>query len=452
MAALQYVGDPGYSALILRRTYAELTNSTDGLIPRAHQWLQGTDAVWSGEHRRWTFPSGAMLEFGHVEHEQDKHKYQSAAYQFIGFDELTSFTRTQYEFIGFTRARRVRELAHIPIRIRAASNPGNVGHGWVKSRFITHRADGVVFVPARVADNPGLDVDEYVRTLSRGAGDILRTQMLEGDWGVFEGAAFPEFRDTIHVVDAFPVPHDWERFEFMDFGISNPTAWYVAAVDYDGNIVIFDEYYEPGLVSKHAREIRRRRAAWWPEPDGPPLLGESDPIVVADPAVRNRTGTERATTKHRWGEAATIRTEFEDNGIRMRLGNNDRTAGRARVAELLYVDPARRPPYWAPQLDGATEAPRLYLVGSRCPHLREQIQTAPLLPIDAGVRGAGEIVDPGWETEYGHSVAALRYGAMSRPKPGMPPDEETDDPRQAFLEKVTAARFSDDDGRYHILN
>jgi hypothetical protein len=100
------------------------------------------------------------LEFGHVKDENAKYDYQGAAYHFIGFDELTQFTPTQYEYIAFSRQRRRKDMAErgIPIRVRSAANPGGIGHLWVKKRFIERPRPGVPFIPAKVRDNPGLDV------------------------------------------------------------------------------------------------------------------------------------------------------------------------------------------------------------------------------------------------------------------------------------------------------
>jgi hypothetical protein len=93
----------------------------------------------------------------------------------------------------------------IPIRIRAASNPGGIGHAWVKRRFIEEktRDQRAVYIPAKVYDNPGLDVDEYRESLAM-LDDTLRAQLLDGDWGVFEGAAFVITTD--HAIDSFELP------------------------------------------------------------------------------------------------------------------------------------------------------------------------------------------------------------------------------------------------------
>lgn len=181
MAALQYVTEPNYAALLLRRTYADLA-LPGALMDRAHEWLRGTDARWNENTKTWTFPSGATLTFGYLEHENTKYRYQGSEFQFVGFDELTQFTEPMYTYL-FSRLRRLK-TSNIPIRMRAASNPGGIGHEWVYERFIV-TADRLkrAFVPARLTENPHLDQQEYIRSLSE-LDPITRTQLLSGLWVV----------------------------------------------------------------------------------------------------------------------------------------------------------------------------------------------------------------------------------------------------------------------------
>ena len=177
MAALQFVKEPQYAALLLRRTYPELTQE-GGLIDIAHQWLDDTDAVWSEQKKRWKFPSGATLQFGHMEHESDRERYQGSSFHFIGFDELTQFTETQYRFMF--RSLRKDEGDWIPLRMRATGNPGGVGHEWVKERFI--KGDKR-FIPSTWRENPYLNREEYERALNQ-LDWVTRRRLKYGDWDV----------------------------------------------------------------------------------------------------------------------------------------------------------------------------------------------------------------------------------------------------------------------------
>lgn len=208
MAALQYVDQPNYSALILRKSYADLS-LPDAIMSRAQSWLSNYPEVrWSSERKTFTFPSGATLTFGYLESEQDKYRYQGAAFQFIAFDELTQFTRSQYLYL-FSRLRKA-STSGVPVRIRSASNPGGIGHDWVYERFMPKIGeDGAIevpldnnrnprrFIPARLQDNPYLDYEEYVRALSE-LDAVTREQLLNGDWKVRPvGGIFKPFSFSI---------------------------------------------------------------------------------------------------------------------------------------------------------------------------------------------------------------------------------------------------------------
>ena len=159
MGALQLVERPRYSALLLRRTFRQL-NQSNSIMNRARQWLANTDAVWKDADKRFTFPSGATITFGNLDSEDDVYQYDSSEFQYIGFDELTSFSERQYTYL-FSRLRTTRDNP-VPLRMRSASNPGNRGHDWVKTRFMIGQPPEALqrdfperfFLPARIQDNP----------------------------------------------------------------------------------------------------------------------------------------------------------------------------------------------------------------------------------------------------------------------------------------------------------
>lgn len=194
MAGLQWVEDPTYNGLILRRTYKDLA-LPGALMDRAHEWLQPTDAHWNNTDKTWIFPSGATLSFGYLQHENDKYQYQSSEFQFIAFDELTQFTESQYLYL-FSRLRR-KENSQVPLRVRAGSNPGGLGHEWVKNRFILGT---LPFIPASYKENPHLDQAEYEKSLDK-LDHITRQQLKYGDWdvnpqgGLFKREWFPVIKE-----------------------------------------------------------------------------------------------------------------------------------------------------------------------------------------------------------------------------------------------------------------
>jgi phage terminase large subunit len=296
-----------------------------------------------------------------------------------------------------------------PRKLLAVANPAGLV-SWQYRRLVDEasRDPGVARVHFRLADNAANLPADYLAAMEamRRTRPHWYASFIEGRWGAFEGMAFEEFSDRVHVVEPFEIPTSWERFGSMDHGQNNPTCWLLWAVDYDGNLVVCDEYYSPGLVSRHAAEILRRRKAWR-EVDA----GWSN-TCWADPSIGAKHGLEREL-----GDPASVATEYADYGIGLSLANNDRAAGYLRLCELLHVEPGRIPPDWASAPAALAGAPRLYLFKT-CTHLIAQLKSAPVA--EDGIN-AGEVVDPKWASAHGHAIDAARYGAMSRPSPSEEP-------------------------------
>lgn len=130
MSALQYVDLPGYAAILIRRTFSDLM-LPGALIDRAQEWLapfvERGEVKWHDRTKTFTFPSGSTLSFGYLEALQDLNRYQSSEYSFVGYDELSTFPEERMYTYLFSRLRRSTQ-SDIPIRMRAASNPGGAGH------------------------------------------------------------------------------------------------------------------------------------------------------------------------------------------------------------------------------------------------------------------------------------------------------------------------------------
>ena len=245
MAALQYVDVPGYHALILRRTFKQL-DKPDSIMSTAREWLSGTAAKWNEQKHQWTFPSGATLTFGHMEHERSIYDYQGSAYAYVGYDELTQFTEGQYTYL-FSRQRR-RAGVTIPMRMRSASNPGGIGHEWVYKRFVNPKTSrpGALFVPAKLEDNPNLDAEDYRQAMAN-LDPVTRAQLLAGDWTARKGGRFRAewFKRRYRIVNRefgqggefdldgrrLPVSHCW-RFQTVDPAASSLETAKSADPDY----------------------------------------------------------------------------------------------------------------------------------------------------------------------------------------------------------------------------
>lgn len=248
MAALQYVHVPGYSALILRRTYQDLARS-DAIMARADEWLRSTNARWKAETRTWHFPSGATLSFGYFDSKSDQRNYQGGAWQFIAFDELTQFPEPWYLYL-FSRLRRTHQA--VPLRMRAATNPGDIGHEWVFKRFIDPGDRSRPFIPAKLDDNPHLDREEYRRQLSK-LDEVTRRQLEDGAWIQDTSVLvyhYDEGRNAI--AEAPPCPN---KVLALDFGVVDPTSFTILGWrPHDPTVYALRSWKVPGMSPGEAAE------------------------------------------------------------------------------------------------------------------------------------------------------------------------------------------------------
>lgn len=241
MSALQYVDVPGYSAILFRRTYADLA-LPGAIMDRFQNWIAAEDEVrWNANNYTAVFPSGARLTFGYLNNSQDYLRYKGAEFQFIGMDEVTEIRESDYRYL-FSRLRRPASgpLAKVPLRMRAASNPAP---NWVRQRFIIEgKETGRIFVPSKLTDNPGIDADSYRQALTA-LDPVERRRLEEGDWwSTTLGSLFD--RESIVLLDPHEVPQitsSARAVRFWDLAATEPSQsnpdpdWTV------GTLMLFDQ-------------------------------------------------------------------------------------------------------------------------------------------------------------------------------------------------------------------
>jgi hypothetical protein len=269
---VEYVADPEYSALLLRRTYPDL-KLPGALIDRSHKWFDGTSAGWHEQDKRWTFPSGAVLQFGYCNTEADLDRYKSAEFHYIGIDELTEWPERWYTFL-FSRLRR-RAGCQIPLRMRAGTNPDGIGYRWIVDRFgipegveipgpIRSRPDRV-FLPARAEDNPHLDLASYEAALEAMAGGRTSTrwkQLRQGIWIPSLESMVYRATKALNVTEAPPeIPKDFRGWSFLcglDFGVIDQNAITVLGWrDHDPCVYVLESYRFTGSPSEMADEVAK---------------------------------------------------------------------------------------------------------------------------------------------------------------------------------------------------
>jgi phage terminase large subunit-like protein len=221
MAALQYVDVPGYSAILFRKTYSDLS-LPGALLDIAKEWLmpyaERKELHWSDKEKKFTFPSSATLSFGYLENENDCYRYQGAEFQFIGFDECTHISPTNYRYMH-SRLRRAKGLM-VPLRFRATANPGGVFGEYYYQRFFVDKGERI-FIAAGLDDNPHLDKEEYVKSLDE-LDPVTREQLLSGNWEIKEaGNMFA--KDWFTLVKRENIPASARAVRYWDMASTDPS-------------------------------------------------------------------------------------------------------------------------------------------------------------------------------------------------------------------------------------
>ena len=221
--ALKY---PKSKQIIFRRTFPDLEKS---LIRVSLEFYPREVASYNSSKHIWTFKNGSIIDFGYIDSENDVYQYQSAEYDIIRFDELTHFTKYMYTYM----ISRCRGANPYPKHIKSSTNPGGVGHSWVKERFIdvgepnkihevildNGKKNTVIFIPSFVQDNMFLlnNDPDYINRLEL-LPEKERQALLYGDWDIFDGQFFTEFNRNIHVCTPFEIPRDWRIYRTRDYG------------------------------------------------------------------------------------------------------------------------------------------------------------------------------------------------------------------------------------------
>lgn len=180
-----------YDGLIIRRTLSDL-EMPNAIMDRAKKWLIPFEDIdgsvyWKEKKKQFIFDTGATLTFRYLAHDNDLAGYQGAEFQYIGVDELTQFSENQYTYL-YSRLRKTEDNP-ILLRMRAGSNPGGIGHDWVKDRFLTPNKKEL-FIPSKYTDNKYLDQEEYSKSLDLLADEVTRQQLKYGDWDVIPSTGF----------------------------------------------------------------------------------------------------------------------------------------------------------------------------------------------------------------------------------------------------------------------
>ena len=394
---LRYCHNPNHRGLLLRRTLDELTELIDKsrqLYPKAFP-----GAKFRESKSTWVFPSGATMWFTYLDKDKDVTRFQGQAFNWIGIDEITQYpTPYVWDYLR-SRLRTTDPELQQHLYMRCTANPGGVGGWWVKKTYIdglepnkpfpafdietqkpflwpdSHERAGQPlflrkFVPARLTDNPYLMADGQYEAMLRSLPDVERRRLLEGDWDVAEGAAFPEFSRQRHVVEHFELPTNWPRIRAADYGYASPSCVLWGAIDWDNNIWIYRELYAKHLTAEELADKILEAEQLDPQPY----------YTVLDSSCWNKTGF-----------GPSIAETMMRVGVRWTPSDRNRIQGKMEIHRRLADDPY-------------TNEPRVRIFSS-CQNIIKQLAGIPLSKTNS------EDVDTKSED---HAYDALRYMLMTR--------------------------------------
>ena len=308
--------------MVFRRISRQIT-TPNGLWDAAGRVYPLMGAQSNRTELSWRFPSGARVQFGHLQHPDDVFGWQGSELDFCGFDELTHFEEEQFWYI----LSRLRSTAGIRPYVRATTNPAP---GWVRNLLapwvvrgysgpggpaqsgeIRHfvrregeivwlvdgetmrkgeRSRSITFIRSSIHDNRVLleSDPDYLANLMA-LPEVERKRLLEGDWDVFEGAFFPEWDESKHCIvpplrHGESNPERWRFFGGLDWGYAAPFAFVLCGMDYAGRVHVLESVQHKGLTNEaQAEKVRGVLSQWGIQPGECTIT--FDPSMLAQKTV-----------------------------------------------------------------------------------------------------------------------------------------------------------------------
>lgn len=429
---------PEFIGILIRRTFPMLERNLKRETDKIYKHLGGK---WQERNKCYVFPSGAKIYLVHCKDRKALDNYIGGNYNFIGIDEANQFPWDWIEEL-WTASRTDDE--RLPAQMCLTSNPGNISHLALKIHFVDlciptpdgppiyneefdvtwqpYKSGPAYFddegiswkyIPSLVFENPSIMLHDktYVKKL-KSLNPILRAMWLEGRWDVFQGAFFDMWSELHHTInqEEFTLDLNTQKiFRAYDYGTKKNFVCLFVAMMPSGKLIVFDEIVQEGLsASKQAKKVNRYA---WKKYKLQPSDFEDE---ICDPAYFTKAGEKE-------GELYSPADWYEDEGIILSPGANDRLAGAKVVYEALTIPDI--------ESDGDYKPPYIRFTDN-CEYM---IQTLPTLPADDG-KHKGEDVDTDGED---HGYDALRYLCM-----------EVLDPEGIAKEEEKGWRYEQSD--YHI--
>ncbi len=335
---------PKFAGIIFRKTLPEIE---EFLWPLAKRYYGALGAKLNNTKHFVEFRSGATMRFSYMDSKDDAKSHDGSSYNYIGWDELTHYEEWYYRYLF----RSLRSSAKgLPTIVRATSNPGNIGHNWVRARFVEPAREGYrkiwdekmqayrIFIPSKIIDNPKLleASPNYINILQALPDEAERKAKIEGDWWAFAGQVFTDFREmsmpgepanALHVIEPFEIPSFWPKIISCDWGYTHKTANYAHAVSPDGRVFTYwEQVCQETKIAEWATNLGRFMRTQ-----------ENIAFSVIDPSARQKRGDD-----------LTIADQVEKyTGFRFDNADNDRIGGKNNMHDFLRWKP--RPKRYVPK-------------------------------------------------------------------------------------------------------
>lgn len=430
--AMQY---PGSRQVIFRRKFPDLQRS---IISRTLIVYPKELGKYNSSKHEWTFINGSVIELAYWDSDADYVNYQGAEYDVIRWEELTQFEEKWYVYM----LSRLRGSKPFPRSVRSTTNPGGIGHTWVKKRFVSlgppeqiyrvpetdeegntlYWPDDMpnagqpiirsrLFIPATVRDNQALlQADPGYLARLMALPDIERKQLLDGDWDVFAGQYFSEFSRAVHVVEPFEIPRHWKKYRSLDEGYTDPFVCTWIALAPDGTGYVYRELAQSKLLTSQQVELTRLNSP----------VSERYEYNVADTSFWNKSKTENITP-------AEI---FAQKDVPLIQAKKERVNGWKRLREWLHVVDV------VDHVTGKTYKTARLKIFSTCV---KTIEAIPAMMHDE--RNVEDVAAHALD----HIPDTLRYWVMSQPTPGKGEDAWGANPEDIKSDQSDFDHDDDDD-------
>lgn len=333
---------PGVQVGFFRRKFTELEGA-DGPIDRSLGLFTQAGATYNGSKHTWSFPNGSKFRFAHCNNEANRFDYQSQAFDILIFDEATHFTWKIIDYLlTRNRASKTSQLTQ-PFAL-FLTNPGGVGLSWFIKLFDILKAKGehgqvkqvinqsgqeldTYFIPAFIADNPiGQEKDPDYEERLKQSDPNTAAALINGDWTVFQGQAFPQWDYALHACEPFPIPDNWPVYRASDYGYNHPFDCLWRTQDPGTGIVyIFREVNASGLTDR--QQARRIKEATLP--------GENVLMHFAGHDYWNQKNVEDVST--------CAADEYAAEGIYLTKADIGRVSGKQKIDRLLAIQEHGQP-------------------------------------------------------------------------------------------------------------